>query len=533
MAQVATLSVQQQCWNLKDDSPSLASWRIREDPQRPISWTPQAQARPKRLRKTECRELFNPNNTLPTIYIHGAACRCAETKTENELQDAALATRIASLTRTILATTTRPPPPITTSTTTNTTTATTTHPTKPPRRRHSRSPSHSPPRPAKRIPTRSSSSSTLQVLSTLARLFLPSSPPTTPSLPLQADLCIGCADLDIDKVARYLIPGAASDEARNTLPVNAPNHLGVTPLMAAVRAPRGSVWPAARLEMVRFLVEACGADVHAVRVDRVTGVGESVLSMACAGGAVGVVRYLLGRGVDVDERLPCGRGIGSLKGVVVGKGRTALHVAVAAGRAECVEVLVREGRADVDVVFDAAEGERDAGKGGEGGLKGLRVKARSVSRESLGRGKGPKHPVTALHLAHNNYACAQVLLQCGANISVRDGHGRTPLYWAAEAGKADVVRLLVGAGADMNAASDDWVTPLNAVVASLENGNGSHGHAESLRVLLQGEGHSDSGSESQDEGRLDNKLVALKTWCDMWEGSLEDEGIDLAETGPY
>ncbi|KAH6843437.1 ankyrin repeat-containing domain protein [Chaetomium sp. MPI-CAGE-AT-0009] len=377
------------------------------------------------------------------------------------------------------------------------------------------------------------------VLSTLARLFLPSpatQQTTTPSLPLQADLCIGCADLDIDKVARYLIPGAArasTGDGTHTappLPVNAPNHLGVTPLMAAVRSPRGAVWPAARLEMVRFLVEACGADVHAVRVDRVTGVGESVLSMACAGGAVAAVRYLLGRGVDVDGWLPCGRGIGSLKGVVVGKGRTALHVAVAEGQVECVEVLVRVGRADVDGVFDAAEGGRD-GKGVEGGLKVLRVKTRSVSRESLRREKGPKHPVSALHLAHNSYACAQVLLQSGANVDVKDGYGRTPLSWAAEAGKADVVRLLIGAGADMNAVSDAGVTPLNVVVASLENGHGSHGHAECLRVLLQGGEHTESGSESQDEGPLDKKLVALKTWYEMPEGPLADQPAILAEKG--
>ncbi|KAH6640183.1 ankyrin repeat-containing domain protein [Chaetomium tenue] len=530
MAQVATLTVKQQYWNLKDDSPSLASWKIREEPRRPISWTRQAQARPKRLRIAECREVFRPNDTLPSIHIHGAACRCAETQTENELQDDALATRIASLTRTILATTTPPPPPPSTTT-------------------HSPSPSHSPPRPSKRTPKRSNP---LQSLSTtLARFFTPHNHLPTPSIPLQADLCIGAADLDIDKVARYLLPHTTTTTTTENNPpssslnfnvnVNSPNHLNLTPLMSAIRSPLGPTRPRARLEMVRFLVEACGADVHAVRVDRVTGVGESVLSMACAAaggageeGGVGVVRYLVGRGVVVDGRLPVGRGIGGGGGGSGGKGRTALHVAVAAGRAEVVRVLVREGGADVDGVFEAAETVEREGKGSsrglEGGLKGLRVKTRkSVSGETLRKEKGPKHPVSALHLAYNNYACAQVLLESGANVGARDGYGRTPLYWAAEAGQADVVRLLVGAGADINAASDDGVTPLSAVVAFLDNEQRSHGHTVTLKMLLHGEAPSESGSDSQDEGLLGKKLAALTTWQEMREGFSEDEGVVLGE----
>ena len=525
MAQVATLTVKHQYWNLQDDSPSLVSWKTPEEP-RLISWTPQTQARPKRLRTTECRQVFKPNDTLPSIHIHGAACRCAETQTENELQDNALATRIASLTRTLLATTIPPSPPPPPSTTTQ----------------FNKQPPH--PRSSKCSSTRNPLRQAFST--TLARLFLPSPPPNSiPSLPLQADLCIGCTDLDIDKVARYLIPHTTTTTTTtNTgtptspLPVNAPNHLGFTPLMAAVRSPRGSIYPRARLEMVRFLVEACGADVHAVRVDRVTGVGESVLSMACcaAGEVVGVVRYLMGRGVVVDGRLPMGRGIGvgaGLRGGVVGKGRTALHVAVAAGRAEVVRALVEDGGADVDGVFEAAERVERDGKGPlglEGGLKGLRVKTRrSVSGESLWREKGPKHPVSALHLAHSNYACVQVLLECGANVGARDGYGRTPLYWAVEGGNTDVVRLLIGAGADTNAASDDGMTPLNTVVAALENGERCHGHAEILRMLLQGEAPSESGSDSQDEGLLKKRQVMLKTCHEVWEGSPQDEGVVLAK----
>jgi ankyrin repeat protein len=295
---------------------------------------------------------------------------------------------------------------------------------------------------------------------------------------------IGAANLDIDKVARYLVLDCPP------LPVNAPNHLGITPLMAAVRSPAARVRPQAHLEMVRFLVECCGADVDGVRVDRVTGLGESVLSVACGMGAVEVVRLLVESGVDADRRLPAGAGIGKAgHGVVLGRGQTALHVAVLADRAACVEVLVHQGKADANAVFDAAGVEEGAVV--EGGLKGLRRRTGSVSRNRSDR--NPRHPVSALHLAHGSVPCTGVLLEFGANIGAKDGHGRTPLHWAATGGHADVVRMLIGAGADVNAASDDGVAPIGAAVASLEGGHEKEGHAEVLRALLEGNLEAEDG----------------------------------------
>ncbi|KAK4033797.1 Serine/threonine-protein phosphatase 6 regulatory ankyrin repeat subunit C [Parachaetomium inaequale] len=505
MAEMTTFSVKHRYWN---DALALTSWTIQEEPSNRISWTPHAQARPRRLRKVECREVLKPGqNTLPGIHIHGTACRCTQTQTENQLQDTLLAAKISALSRTLC----------------TTTTSSSTTPRPPP------TPYQNNPTRVKRSLSRSRlSPSTTSLLSTLTRLFSPSSPTSTPilpppSLPLQADLCIGCADLDINKVARYLVPVPRDDTVPLPVNVDAPNHLGMTPLMAAVRSPAAAVRSKAHVEMVRFLVEGCGADVDGVRLDRVTGVGESVLSMACVVGAVEVVRFLVGRGAAaVNARLPSGRGIGSLKGVVVGKGQTALHVAVLADRPECVEVLVGEGKADVDAVFDAAEAEQEPGTGG--GFKGLRGRTKSVSWER--RGKGPRHPVSALHLAHGSYACTKVLLEAGANVGARDGHGRTPLHWAAEAGNADVVRLLVSAGADTSAASDDGTTALGAVVALLGRPDGKQGRAEVLRVLLGAE----SRIGRQEAEFVREKLVALQEWCAPMDGAVEDGDV-LQEKG--
>ncbi|KAK3303773.1 ankyrin repeat-containing domain protein [Chaetomium strumarium] len=475
-----TLSVRRhQAW---DDSHSLDAWPIQEESLTRTSYprTPRVQAVPKRLRKTECRQVFfsNTQSRLPSIHVHGPQCRCTQTQTSDQHQDELLAQRIASLTeKALLARTTpapnksKPPPP-------------------PPTAAHP----HRRPRP---VSVSSGMTTSLTLLSTslnrVTRLFTTSPQPVTPppppsSLALQAavaaaaaeDLCIACANLDIDKVSRYLLPTTtttttSSSPAALLLPANQPNHLGLNPLMATIRSrvPRGGSGAAAQREMVRFLVEVCGADVNASRVDRVTGLGESVLSMACAGGLVEVVRYLVtlgerrrgrGRGVEVevDRRLPllvvggpppCRRpsssgisGKGKGKGLLL-LGQTALHVAVLADRAECVEVLVGEGKADVDAVFDGA------GFSGEGweGYGGLRGRARSVSSRESRRLKGPRHPVSALHLAHASVACTKVLLRYGAAVDARDGYGRTPLHWAAESGHTDVARLLVEAGADVSA----------------------------------------------------------------------------------
>ncbi|KAK4236585.1 ankyrin repeat-containing domain protein [Achaetomium macrosporum] len=419
-----------QAW---DDSPTLNSWTIQEEPSTRISypWKPRVQAVPKRLRKTECREVFTSHtqSPLPSIHVHGPQCRCTQSQTSEQHQDELLAQQIASLTEKTLLT--RPTAP---------------RKMKPP-------PAHSHRRSRPVSVTVTTSLSLLYTLNRLARLFTPL--PPAPSPPLQADLCLACANLDIDKVSRYLLHESPP------LPVNEPNHQGLTPLMAAVRSRLRA--PRAQREMVRFLVEACGADVNASRVDRVTGLGESVLSMACARGLVEVVRYLVGKGAEVKRRLPCGSGFG--RGLLMGQ--TALHVAVLADRAECVEVLAREGKADVNAVFDGVAGDRGGG-GLEGSLKGLRGRTRSVSRES--RRKRPRHPVSALHLAHGSAACSRVLLQCGADVDARDGYGRTPLHWAAESSNADVVRLLVDAGADVS--------------AILKHGTDSSGHLSEAMGML-------------------------------------------------
>ncbi|KAL2182226.1 hypothetical protein L209DRAFT_651880, partial [Thermothelomyces heterothallicus CBS 203.75] len=206
MAQTTTLSVRRHSWR---DAPALTAWTIQEEPSTRISWTPRAPVRPRRLRKPECRELLNPNNALPGIHIHGIGCRCLQAQADEELQDELLATKIASLTRTILAPTiASSEAPSSSSSSSSTTDSTKPSPSN--RLRRSRAGVSNSLRSAltRLLPSSSPSSST-STSSSSSTSTTPTTNTPTPtktgrpagniSLPLQADLTIGCADLDIDK----------------------------------------------------------------------------------------------------------------------------------------------------------------------------------------------------------------------------------------------------------------------------------------------------------------------------------------------
>ncbi len=58
------------------------------------------------------------------------------------------------------------------------------------------------------------------------------------------------------------------------------------------------------------------------------------------------------------------------------------------------------------------------------------------------------------------YPTTASLLRRGADVHTRDIHGRTALHYAAQIQNDPLLQLLIDAGADVNAASNDGVTPL-------------------------------------------------------------------------
>jgi uncharacterized protein len=71
---------------------------------------------------------------------------------------------------------------------------------------------------------------------------------------------------------------------------------------------------------------------------------------------------------------------------------------------------------------------------------------------------------TSLHEVYNNRTAAvtSLLLENGAQVDARNLEQKTPLYLAAEIGKAEIVEVLIRNGADVNARSSNNSTPLHA-----------------------------------------------------------------------
>ena len=59
-----------------------------------------------------------------------------------------------------------------------------------------------------------------------------------------------------------------------------------------------------------------------------------------------------------------------------------------------------------------------------------------------------------------DWGVVRALVEQGADVTVRQGDGATALHWAAYWDQVELADLLIGVGADVNAANDLGVTPL-------------------------------------------------------------------------
>jgi hypothetical protein len=127
-----------------------------------------------------------------------------------------------------------------------------------------------------------------------------------------------------------------------------------------------------------------------------------------------------------------------------------------------------EAEAAADAAFQAAHPDADrlgltplhraANRGDLAAVESLLAKGADVNACALAK-------QTPLHLAVTR-EIAQLLLSKGAQIEARDRWGRTPLFWAAGAGRKDVVEVLLAGGAQADApeATD---TEGNAMMSAL------------------------------------------------------------------
>ena len=74
-----------------------------------------------------------------------------------------------------------------------------------------------------------------------------------------------------------------------------------------------------------------------------------------------------------------------------------------------------------------------------------------------------------LHLASrwNRVEIAKILIEAGANLEAKEDNGDTPLHWASDSGSIGTVELLIEKGANVDAKSDSWgFTPLHYASAN-------------------------------------------------------------------
>ncbi|KAK4418354.1 Ankyrin repeat domain-containing protein 55 [Sesamum alatum] len=129
-----------------------------------------------------------------------------------------------------------------------------------------------------------------------------------------------------------------------------------------------------------------------------------------------------------------------------GGGRSALHVAAAAGKTNVCEYLIEEIKLDVDVIDD--------------------------------RGRTPLHHA----VLHRHVDIAEYLLSVGACSSACDKWTYTPLHYAAEIGDILLLVMLMSGGASIDVESD-YGTPLQRAIA--------YRNKDAVEVLLDHEADAD------------------------------------------
>ena len=195
-------------------------------------------------------------------------------------------------------------------------------------------------------------------------------------------------------------------------------------------------------EMVRTLLDA-GADVN-----NSNSTGWTALMWAAQKGRIETLRLLLAEGADVNRKNRAGE--------------TALMWGARDGNLASVEVLLVAGADTRPTNTLGRDAFLLAAEGGQPETINMFL-ARGADVNAV-----DKNETTALMMATPTPAAVKVLLAAGAAVDGRNTPFRmTALYVAAQNGYVETVKLLIGAGADVNASDSYGRSPLNQVNLAL------------------------------------------------------------------
>ena len=254
------------------------------------------------------------------------------------------------------------------------------------------------------------------------------------------------------------------------------------------RSPRG--WPGlpeaacpGRPEIAAALLEA-GADPNSVDTES----GETPLLWAAhhaeSARYAKLARMLVGHGADVTATDPKGRTAVEL--AIRGRNRTLAAFLAARGARHSIWSAADMGDAEaLEALLSAGAEVNAAGWYGSTALHKA-VEHPEAVRVLLAHGANPdardSYDETPLHAwvhAESDPAIARLLVAAGADVGARNLPGETPIRLAAEEGSLAGVRVLLDLGADPSMADDYGVTPLEAA---------REGGYEEIASLLSGEG---------------------------------------------
>ena len=158
----------------------------------------------------------------------------------------------------------------------------------------------------------------------------------------------------------------------------------------------------------------------------------NVLIAAAKKGDIEAVKQHLAAGADVDAK--------------TWDGTTPLHNAAVYGHNEIAELLIANG-ASVNAIIVSGRNQ------GKTPLDLAIWRKKTETADLLRKHGGRTAEELALRIAAfgGDLAGVQAQLDAGADVNTKDGDGWTPLHYSANYGYKEIVQLLIGNGADVNA----------------------------------------------------------------------------------
>lgn len=144
-----------------------------------------------------------------------------------------------------------------------------------------------------------------------------------------------------------------------------------------------------------------------------------------------------------------------------------LTLAVAHQKAWAVQMLLWEGGADVGADNGMRTPLHEAAFHGAGEIAELLLDAGADVDALDGNGRTPL-ATAAFNRSEPTREMVRLLLGCGAGLEVKDSRGYTPMFWAAYYRNYYAMRVLLEAGADVNAVDAKGVSLLRKVVETRE-----------------------------------------------------------------